>query len=376
MTANIFPHSSVELKQMLDPTLLLISMLLSCLYCLFEQFHSLIPLLIWDHKSTCWRTNDSVWFIAWKALCTQLITELQRYLKHGEYIILTNFFICSIRRSLLSSNTQWNRLFPPCAKSSESHAHTQTHTHTHTHTHTENTACFFPLSLLLDCGNLRGLFMIYEKKTREGTLTKKNFKCTKEESAEKSSLPVKKGPCARLLPNVGVPKILPDRKFPILRCVLKSCSHPNAVTIILLTLIASLHPHYVPPSLRPSPPRKTGLYLQYGAGLCWLLLITCGWASGTVCSTGRWLLITMHTSPCFSLGATICQENRVYSQWHACNFEIESWQFSKNCSGWKSVQNWTWKNVTFKREIKTAFHILCYSDYILLGQWIKYNATP
>ena len=201
------------------------------------------------------------------------------------------------------------------------------------------------------------------KKQERGHSQKKNFKCTKEESAEKSSLPVKKGPCARLLPNVGVPKILPDRKFPILRCVLKSCSHPNAVTIILLTLIASLHPHYVPPSLRPSPPRKTGLYLQYGAGLCWLLLITCGWASGTVCSTGRWLLITMHTSPCFSLGATIRQENRVYSQWHACNFEIESWQFSKNCSGWKSVQNWTWKNVTFKREIKRP-SIFCVTQII------------
>ena len=139
MTANIFLRSSVELKQMLDPALLLIATLLSCLYCLFEQFHSLIPLLIWDHKSTCWRTNDSVWFMAWEALCTQLITELQRYLKHGEYIILTNFFICSIRRILLSSNTQWNRLFPPRAKSSGSHAHT----HTHAHTHWENTACFF-----------------------------------------------------------------------------------------------------------------------------------------------------------------------------------------------------------------------------------------
>lgn len=163
MTANIFLHSSVELKQMLDPALLLISMLLSCLYCLFEQFHSLIPLLIWDHKSTCWRTNDSVWFMAWEALCTQLITELQRHLKHGEYIILTNFFICSIRRSLLSSNTQWNRLFPPRAKSSESQAHTHTHTYT-----LRKHSMFSFLSLLLDCGNLRGLFMIYEKKQERG----------------------------------------------------------------------------------------------------------------------------------------------------------------------------------------------------------------
>ena len=148
MTANIFLRSSVELKQMLDPALLLIATLLSCLYCLFEQFHSLIPLLIWDHKSTCWRTNDSVWFMAWEALCTQLITELQRYLKHGEYIILTNFFICSIRRILLSSNTQWNRLFPPRAKSSGSHAHTHTHTCTHT---LRKHSMFFLLSLLLDC---------------------------------------------------------------------------------------------------------------------------------------------------------------------------------------------------------------------------------
>lgn len=59
-------------------------------------------------------------------------------------------------------------------------------------------------------------------------------------------------PCEKgtlLLPNVGVPKILPDRKFPILRCILKSRSHPNAVTVTLLTLIAFLHPpvlHSVP----------------------------------------------------------------------------------------------------------------------------------
>lgn len=77
---------------------------------------------------------------------------------------------------------------------------------------------------------------------------KKNFKWTKEERAEKalSLSPCEKGPCVRLLPNVGVPKILSDRKFPILRCVLKSCGHPNAVTVILLALIASLHPHSVP----------------------------------------------------------------------------------------------------------------------------------
>lgn len=106
---------------------------------------------------------------------------------------------------------------------------------------------------------------------------KKNlFKQTKEETAEKVLSPFlcgkkTKNPCDRLLPNVGVPKILPDRKFPILRRVLKSWSHPNAVTVILLTLIAFLHPCSLSfiLSLCPSLAENTIRYLQYGAGLCW-----------------------------------------------------------------------------------------------------------
>lgn len=96
-----------------------------------------------------------------------------------------------------------------------------------------------------------------------------------------------KGPCAaRLLPtNVGVPKILSDRKFPILRCVLKSCGHPNAVTVILLALIASLHPHFCASVLLF---QKT-VYFIYSTEQSYagLLLITCRRAPGTVCSTGR-----------------------------------------------------------------------------------------
>ena len=104
---------------------------------------------------------------------------------------------------------------------------------------------------------------------------KKQLYTDKRRNCRKSSPPSlsvkKKGPCARLLPTVGVPKILPDRKFPLLRCILKSCSHPNAVTVILLTIITSLHPRSLSfiLSLRPSPAQNTVLYLSCGAGLCW-----------------------------------------------------------------------------------------------------------
>lgn len=71
---------------------------------------------------------------------------------------------------------------------------------------------------------------------------KKNFKWRKEMKKKKKKALYQKGPCTQLLPNVGVPKILAGRKFPILRRVLQSCSHPNAVTLFLLTPIAFLHP--------------------------------------------------------------------------------------------------------------------------------------
>lgn len=143
----------------------------------------------------------------------------------------------------------------------------------HKNTHRKNTASFFfppPVSLPLDCGNLRGLFIIYVKKKERGQhmflrRSQKNSLNRQKKKVQKKLPPCEKGPCARLLPNVGVPKILPDRKFPILRCVLKSCSHSNAVTVILLTLIASLHPHSVPLSF--SFREHCTFYLQYRAGL-------------------------------------------------------------------------------------------------------------
>ena len=120
--------------------------------------------------------------------------------------------------------------------------------------------------------------MIYAKKRAKSggdtcvpsTLTKNSLNGQKKKRQKKlpPPLPVKKGPCARLLPNVGVPKILPDRKFPILRCVLKSRCHPNAVTVILLTLIAFLHPSSLSFILSLCP-SLTLLYLWQGAGLCW-----------------------------------------------------------------------------------------------------------
>lgn len=166
------------------------------------------------------------------------------------------------------------------------------------------------------------------------TLTKNPLNGQKKKLQKKLS-PCEKGHCARQLPNVGVPKILPDRKFPILRRVLKSRSHPNAVTVILLTLIAFLHPSSLSfiLSVCPSLSESSALYLQQGyAGL---LLITCTPALGTVCPTGRWLLIARHVSLCCSVaGAMICGakkhiavkanvENNACSQWHACNSAID-----------------------------------------------------
>lgn len=78
-------------------------------------------------------------------------------------------------------------------------------------------------------------------------LDEKTFKRTKVETVEKalSPSPCEKRPCDRLLPNVGVPKILLDRKFPILRCVLKSCSHPN------VGYSNPVNPNRFPASLQP-----------------------------------------------------------------------------------------------------------------------------
>lgn len=95
---------------------------------------------------------------------------------------------------------------------------------------------------------------------------------------------MKKGPCTQLLPNVGVPKILADRKFPILRRVLQSCNHPNAVTVFLLTLIAFLHPCSLSFTLSFS---LTEYFIysteQRYAGL---MLVTLSQAPDAVCSVG------------------------------------------------------------------------------------------
>lgn len=108
----------------------------------------------------------------------------------------------------------------------------------------------------VDCGNLKGLFIIIclkKKRLKEGAKhaflrhSHKNKLQTDKRTCRKKpglslSLSACEKDCARLLPNVGVPKIPTDRKFPILICVLTSCSHMNAVTVILLTLITFLHP--------------------------------------------------------------------------------------------------------------------------------------
>lgn len=73
------------------------------------------------------------------------------------------------------------------------------------------------------------------------------------------------------------PKILPDRKFPILRRILKSRSYPNAVTVILLTLIAFLHIPAARPSFRPSVlfrHRTLSFIYNTERGYAGLLLIT------------------------------------------------------------------------------------------------------
>lgn len=151
--------------------------------------------------------------------------------------------------------------------------------------------------------------------------SQKNSLNRQKKKVQKKLPPCEKGPCARLLPNVGVPKILPDRKFPILRCVLKSCSHSNAVTVILLTLIASLHPHSVPLSF--SFREHCTFYLQYRAGL------RCFTADSVQASSwdfmSHWEVIAdseVYISLCFSVtGATIRQllgskTHEIYCQWH------------------------------------------------------------
>lgn len=152
----------------------------------------------------------------------------------------------------------------------------------------------FPISALRLWESLSvGLFMIYGKKGKRGAMhvflrrsQKKQQPLNRQKKKQQKKLSpppsVKKKPCDRLLPNVGVPKILPDRKFPILSRVLKSCSHPNAVTVILLTLIAFLHPCSLSfiLSLCPSLPENTVCYQQYIAALCWFTadnMLTSSW---------------------------------------------------------------------------------------------------
>lgn len=148
------------------------------------------------------------------------------------------------------------------------------HTHAQKHTQKKHSKFFFPPSRISATGLWESQRIVYHilyvKKKERGQhmflrRSQKNSLNRQKKKVQKKLPPCEKGPCARLLPNVGVPKILPDRKFPILRCVLKSCSHSNAVTVILLTLIASLHPHSVPLSF--SFREHCTFYLQYRAGL-------------------------------------------------------------------------------------------------------------
>lgn len=102
--------------------------------------------------------------------------------------------------------------------------------------------CFRTVGISKDC-----LWYVTEKLKEGAThaLLRQTLNGEKKWKNKENALPplsVKKGPCTQLLLNVGVPKILADRKFPILRRVLQSCSRLNGVIVFLLTLIAFLHP--------------------------------------------------------------------------------------------------------------------------------------
>lgn len=70
--------------------------------------------------------------------------------------------------------------------------------------------------------------------------TKTAFKWTKEETTPVSRSPCEKKPLQTATTEHGSSKNSPDRKFPILECILKSCRHSYAFIVILLTEIASL----------------------------------------------------------------------------------------------------------------------------------------
>lgn len=86
----------------------------------------------------------------------------------------------------------------------------------------------------------------------------------------------------------GLPKYLfATGKSPFSNTFFKSCSHPNTVTVIQLTLIAFLHPHshvlHQPLSFYHT--QHTLFYPLYVESCAGLKLITCGQAPGTVFST-------------------------------------------------------------------------------------------
>lgn len=165
------------------------------------------------------------------------------------------------------------------------------------------------------------------------------------------------------------------QEIPHSQCVLKS----------LVLAYEQSYSNPVNPNRFPaSPSRPSVLHFQRTPdfissseqGCAGLLLITCGQAPGTVCSTGRWLLIARHFSLCFSgTGATIWQmlgakrrENNAYSQWHTWNFEADSQQVGKNCRSWKHTEHISELNVKFKWEVgkKTMIYLL------LFGFWVNF----
>lgn len=123
-------------------------------------------------------------------------------------------------------------------------------------------------------------------------LKKKKTETDKRRSSRKKyALPSvhKKGPCAQLL-NVGVPKILLDRKFPILRCFKElqpsERSYSNPV-------IPNRFPASTPPVLHSVPLsyRTLDFICSMWKGSAASLLIACRQAPGTACFTKKGLLI-------------------------------------------------------------------------------------
>lgn len=172
--------------------------------------------------------------------------------------------------------------------------------HTHAHGNNKTHSKHFPLCAFGLWESLRIVYDIWHKRLKERAAHaflictnthKPNNRDKRRKTAEKALSPFlcEEGQGTRLLPNVGVPKILPDRKFPILRRILKSCGHPNAVTVILLTLIAFLHIPAACPSFRPSVffcHRTLSFIYSTEPGYAGLLLITRRRACGTQSSTG------------------------------------------------------------------------------------------